>query len=406
MMVPAVGMNELARARLATDKLFAVVQPDSLYERPISLRHRLIFYVGHVEAFDWNLVVEHGVHLDRFDADLDRLFAFGIDPAPGQEPSDAPSDWPSISRIDEYRSHVRECVDEVWNALPTELQHVSLEHRLMHAETVAYMLHNMDCDRLQPQAAPDKTCRCRLREERIEVPGGHATLGLSRGAGFGWDNEFEELVVEVSPFAISRYKVTNGEYLDFVEQGAPAPHFWLRRNGEWLLRRMFDHVPLPLCWPVWVTREEAAAYAAWRGGSLPSEAHWHRAAYGTPEGIERRYPWGNASPDPIAHGNFGAHRWNASPVNEHPAGRSAFAVEGLVGNGWEWTSTPFAPLPGFRPFSFYPGYSADFFDGEHYVLKGGSPRTDSVFLRRSFRNWFRSDYPYVFAGFRCMYETR
>ena len=60
------------------------------------------------------------------------------------------------------------------------------------------------------------------------------------------------------------------------------------------------------------------------------------------------------------------------------------------------------PFPGFEPFEFYPGYSANFFDGEHYVMKGGSARTAGCMLRRSFRNWFQPHYQYVYAGFRCV----
>jgi formylglycine-generating enzyme required for sulfatase activity len=89
-------------------------------------------------------------------------------------------------------------------------------------------------------------------------------------------------------------------------------------------------------------------------------------------------------------------------VGTHPAGASAFGVQDLVGNGWEWTQTEFAPFPGFKPMSFYPGYSANFFDGKHYVMKGGSPRTAACMLRPSFRNWFQPHYPYVYATFRCV----
>ena len=74
----------------------------------------------------------------------------------------------------------------------------------------------------------------------------------------------------------------------------------------------------------------------------------------------------------------------------------------MVGNGWEWTSTVFAPFPGFEPFPFYANYSAPFFDGQHYVLKGASPRTAACFLRPSFRNWFRPAYPYIYATFRMV----
>jgi formylglycine-generating enzyme required for sulfatase activity len=75
-------------------------------------------------------------------------------------------------------------------------------------------------------------------------------------------------------------------------------------------------------------------------------------------------------------------------------------VQDLVGNGWEWTSTPFAPFDGFRPMPSYPEYSADFFDGGHYVIKGASPATARELVRRSLRNWFRPNYPYVYAAFR------
>jgi hypothetical protein len=128
---------------------------------------------------------------------------------------------------------------------------------------------------------------------------------------------------------------------------------------------------------------------------------WHRAAfYGTRVGVERNFPWGSEPPGP-ERGHFDFERWDLSPVNAFPADRSAFGVQGLLANGWEWTSSLFEPFAGFRPFPFYKGYSADFFDGMHYVLKGGSPRTARCMLRRSFRNWFQRHYSYVYAGFRC-----
>ena len=101
-------------------------------------------------------------------------------------------------------------------------------------------------------------------------------------------------------------------------------------------------------------------------------------------------------------GNFDFERWDPTPVAAFPEGKSAFGVTDLLGNAWEWTSTEFASFPGFQPFEFYPGYSANFFDGAHYVMKGGSPRTAASMLRRSFRNWFQPHYQYVYAGFRCV----
>ena len=164
---------------------------------------------------------------------------------------------------------------------------------------------------------------------------------------------------------------------------------------------MFDEIPLPEAWPAYVSHAEASAYARWAGKSLPSEPQWHRAAYGSPDGNERTYPWGRYAPDPSL-GNFDLTHWNPTPVNAHQRGQSAFGVEGMLGNGWEWTSTPFSPFSGFQPFPFYRGYSADFFDGKHFVMKGGSPRTAACMLRPTFRNWFQAHYQYVYAGFRCV----
>ena len=79
-----------------------------------------------------------------------------------------------------------------------------------------------------------------------------------------------------------------------------------------------------------------------------------------------------------------------------------FGLADFVGNGWEWTNTLFAAFPGFEPFSFYQGYSANFFDNQHYVMKGGSMRTAACLTRPSFRNWFQPHYPHVYACFRCV----
>jgi formylglycine-generating enzyme required for sulfatase activity len=183
--------------------------------------------------------------------------------------------------------------------------------------------------------------------------------------------------------------------------GIAHPVFWKKANGQWQYRTMFDEIPLPLDWPVYVSHAEASAYARWAGKALPTEQEWHRVAYGTNDGSERLYPWGREAVDPNF-GNFDFNRWDPAPVNAFPAGRSAFGVEGLLGNGWEWTSTVFAPFQGFAPFPFYRGYSADFFDSRHFVMKGGSARTAGCMLRPTFRNWFQSHYQYAYTGFRCV----
>jgi len=229
--------------------------------------------------------------------------------------------------------------------------------------------------------------------------------------------------VPVRAFEIERHDVTNGRFLAFMhangygdrrwwnaedwewvqKEGIRHPLFWEYANGAWEWRGMFESVPLPLSWPVYVSHAEASAFARSNGARLATEAEFQRAAFGSPEG-ERPYPWGFESPSPRT-GVFDFTSWDPQPVGSHPAGASAWGVEDLVGNGWEWTSTPFAPFPGFRPMASYPEYSADFFDGEHYVLKGASPATAHELLRPTFRNWFRKRYPYVYATFRCTRDT-
>jgi len=148
-------------------------------------------------------------------------------------------------------------------------------------------------------------------------------------------------------------------------------------------------------WPVYVSHAEATAYAKWLGRKLPTEEQFHRAAYGTSDSeVERNYPWGEEAPEaPVRKFDF-AH-WDPSPVGSYPRGASALGVQDVVataGNGRARNSNHF---PDSRRCRFYPGYSANFFDGKHYVMKGGSPRTAACMLRRSFRNWFQPHYPYV-----------
>jgi gamma-glutamyl hercynylcysteine S-oxide synthase len=394
--------RSLDEARLRTDELFRCVRPDSLYERPIPERHRILFYVGHVEAFDWNLIARYALDVLAFHPGFDRLFAFGIDPPPGQLPADQPADWPGLAEVERYNRRTRNEIDELVENVPEQLLHVAIEHRLMHAETFAYILHQLPYERkIVPSTGPgagdwglgvgweERGVRAPVM---IAIPQGQAQLGLPPDAPFGWDNEFQPHTVEVPAFSIASHKTTNREYLEFVRQGARAPFFWAERGGRWMYRGMFREYPLPMECPVYVTQREAEAYAAWRGRRLPTEAEFHRAACG-------------AKPS----ANLDFRHWDPIPVHaddlhtgERTGGQSPATPAQMLGNGWEWTSTPFAPFPGFQPFPFYTNYSEPFFDGDHYVIKGASPRTAACFLRPSFRNWFRSSYPYVYGSFRLV----
>ena len=390
--------REVATARAHTDALFRLVARQTLYERPIRDRHRLVFYVGHFDAFDWNQLGRGVLDLPPFHPSFDRLFEAGIDPAPGQAPADQPSDWPELDEVLTYVARTRTLLDEVWDELPSERVLTALEHRWMHAETLCYLLHEMPPSR---KRAPAAGLRDRVPEtERrgnpwVRITAGPAVLGQAAGS-FGWDNEFPRHIVHLDGFEIARHKLTHREYLRFVAAGGPVPHFWTQHDGTWGLRRMFDTLPLPLDAPVYLTHQQATAYAAWAGARLPTEPEWQRAAYGAGQ---RRYPWGDSEPN-ASLANLDFVGWDPVPAGANPSGATPEGVEQMLGNGWEWTATPFAGFEGFAPRAYYPGYSADFFDGEHFVMKGGSPRTARRLARTSFRNWFRGEYPYAYATVR------
>lgn len=145
---------------------------------------------------------------------------------------------------------------------------------------------------------------------------------------------------------------------------------------------------------------EADAFARWSGKRLPTEAEWEKAALWDPgANLSRPYPWGSEAPDP-RRANLDQLAFQPAPIGAFPGGASAFGVEQLIGDVWEWTSSDFSPYPGFEAFP-YPEYSEIFFGSEYKVLRGGSWATRSAVARGTFRNW---DYPIrrqIFAGFRC-----
>jgi len=403
-------LERLAEARAVTDRVFGIVKQPSLYERPIPERHRIIFYVGHLEAFDWNLFHER-FGIKPFHPELDQLFAFGIDPLGGATPNDQAGDWPSVLQVERYRARIRAELDKAL-AGATETDelvqwlNIAIEHRLMHAETLEYMLHQLPySSKVRDGAESAKSGKVPAVPRAVNIPKGTVTLGLKADSDeFGWDNEFAAHTLEVPAFSVDKYKVTNGQFLQFVEAGGyndsefwlsegwdwkireavSHPVFWVEVNGGFRYRSMFEEIALPLESPVYVSHAEASAFARWAGKGLPTEAEWQRAAEGAGAMWEARTLW-----DPPA-------------VGTEISSASQFAVEGLIGTGWEWTATEFAPFAGFKICPAYPGYSANFFDGKHYVLKGGSTRTAACMLRKSFRNWFQPHYQYVYAGFRCV----
>jgi len=437
------------RNRERSRAIFDLISSDAYYSRPIALRHPLVFYEGHLPGFSFNTLVKKGLGGESIDPGLETLFARGIDPhessGSGQQPSATnrqpavashESQWPSRAAVQAFADEAdRRVIDALANGEidkagdplldRAEAVFAILEHEAMHQETLLYMWHRLPfAQKRKPTGYVPRVGGSAPPQEWTPVPGGRVTLGVDRDATpFGWDNEHPASTADVDAFAIDRHDITNASYLDFVDaggyqqerwwrpedwrwvrsEGIAHPLFWEREDDVWYWRGMFDRVPLPLAWPVYVSHAEAAAFARWRGARLPTEAEFQRAAFGSPEG-ERPHPWGDAEPSP-ERGVFDFSSWDPEPAGSHPKGVSAWGAEDLVGNGWEWTSTVFAPFPGFHAMPSYPEYSADFFDGDHVVMKGASPATARDLLRPTFRNWFRARYPYVYATFRCVTNT-
>jgi ergothioneine biosynthesis protein EgtB len=434
------------RNRERSQALFDLLDPDVYYTRPIALRNPIVFYEGHLPAFSVISLLKRGLGRPGVDERLEALFARGIDPDSTEAAvprSGAGTRWPSRASVLEFGRAADEAIVAALQDAPFDLdgathramEHgeaifTALEHEAMHQETLLYMWRRLPYQHKQkPREARYEVGSAPPPHATVEIAGGPVTLGARRDAiPFGWDNEFEELAVDVAPFDIDVHSVTNADWLDFMSDGGydrgelwsdvgwewrlrenvRHPAFWIERGGAWFWRGMFEDIPLPLSWPVYVSQAEASAYARWKGRRLPTEAEYHRAAYGTPEGPERELPWSPTAQGVFDHvgGNFDFTSWEPVPAGSRPAGASAWGVHDLVGNGWEWTSSVFAPFPGFRPMASYPEYSAEFFDDQHFVLKGASPATAKELIRRSFRNWFRPNYPFVYAKFRTCTPTR
>src|SRR5690606_13191876 len=149
-----------------------------------------------------------------------------------------------------------------------------LEHEAMHQETLLYMWHRLPLEQKQrPAGYTPRVGGTPPPQSWIDVPGGRVTLGQDAGdREFGWDNERPSATATVEGFEVQPHDVTNAAYLEFVDAGGYGdpqwwrpedfewirsqqmthPLFWERHDGQWFWRGIFDLLPLPLAWPVYV----------------------------------------------------------------------------------------------------------------------------------------------------------
>ena len=384
------------------ERLFDVLRGEQAYTvKPISLRHPLIFYLGHTATFFINKLVLAGVLEQRVDPRLESMFAVGVDEMSWDDLDEAHYDWPSSAEVRAYRDRVRATVDRVLRELPISspigwdspwwVVLMGIEHERIHLETSSVLIrqHRLEFVRSHPDWQPCRDSGPAPRNELLPVDAASFRLGRDREqAGYyGWDNEFGHREARTAAFQAARYLVSNQEFLEFVDAGGYAddawwsdegaawkrfahaahPTFWLRDGEAWKLRLMCEVVDMPWNWPVETNFHEAQAFCNWKSARdglqvrLPSEDEWHalRLAAGIADGPQ-------ALPAPA---NLELDHWASScPVDRFAHGR----FHDVVGNVWQWLDTPTYPFPGFDVHPVYDDFTTPTFDQRHNLIKGGS----------------------------------
>ncbi|MFD4368357.1 ergothioneine biosynthesis protein EgtB [Rhodococcus sp. NPDC058521] len=422
-------IHERTRAALEVARERTCVLTDSVDDTDLTAQHSplmspLVWDLVHIGNQEEQWLVRKVGGRDAVRGDIDELYdAF----------RHARADRPALPLLDpaQARAYVRTVREKTWEVLdstdfsgPLAREGFAFgmiaQHEQQHAET---MLATHQLREGEPVLSAPTAPRVGggLATDEVCIPAGEFTMGTSREP-WALDNEKPAHPVDVPAFAIDTAPVTNQQYLEFIadggyerpelwsdrgwkhrlEAGLAAPLFWEDDGcGTWWRRRFGLLDPIHLREPVvHVCYFEAEAYAKWAEKRLPTEAEWEKAARWDPvSNRSRRFPWGDADPDEAA-ANLGQRFLGPAVVGSYPAGASALGVHQLIGDVWEWTSSPFEPYPGFVAFP-YREYSEVFFGGDYRVLRGGSFGTDQVACRGTFRNWDHPVRRQIFSGFRC-----
>jgi 5-histidylcysteine sulfoxide synthase/putative 4-mercaptohistidine N1-methyltranferase len=402
------------------------------YEKPIPLRHPLIFYLGHTATFFINKLVLARVIDSRINPAFESLFAVGVDEMSWDDLGVALDAWPAVSEVQAYRCAVRQrvlsLIDQLplagpidWNS-PWWAIIMGIEHERIHLETSSVLIRQHRLDYTQSQSAWPVCPEAGAAPQNclLPVPAGTVTLGKSQSDPYyGWDNEYGQHQAAVAEFQAAKYLVSNGEFMAFVEAGgyqtpgfwteegqrwlaytqAQWPSFWLRRNERWWLRTMTEEIPMPWNWPVEVNCLEAEAFCAWKAQvsgqpvRLPTEDEWYRLY---------DHAGCQALSDDTAPANLHLdHYASACPVDKFPQGD----WYDVIGNVWQWTQTPIYPFSGFDVHPWYDDFTTPTFDERHNLIKGGSFISCGNEATRSARYAFRRHF-FQHAGFRYIIAAK
>jgi iron(II)-dependent oxidoreductase len=424
--------SQLTKYRSRTKEMIAPLTDDDLHKQQNDIMSPLVWDVGHVGNFEelWLLRELDGrvAHAAEFD-DMYNPF---------DNPRWCRGDLPLLDRVDAvaYMDDVRDDAISILRRAEFDpesplLDHgyvfrMVIQHEAQHQETMSQAL-DMRAD-IGPYSyavlSPDERSPAVDDTARLHIPGGVFLFGTNDRAD-AYDNERPMHTVDIDDYWVDRYPTTNRRFAEFVESGGyddpqwwsedgwawrrdvdhDAPQGWKPKvGGGWLVMRFGHVLDLNPAEPVQhITFYEAEAFASYVGGRLPTEQEWEKAAAWGPEAeTSTVYPWGNRFDDTNV--NVGQRRWGPAPVGSFPKGASRYGVEQLLGDVYEWTSSPFDGYPGFSVFP-YPEYSEVFFgDPEYRVLRGASWATSTSVARNTFRNWDYRIRRQIFSGMRLAWD--
>ena len=317
---------------------------------------------------------------------------------------------PGAEEVRAYRAHVDERLEQLASsvsgkaaALVAERIELGINHEEQHQELLLTdILHLFAQNPLNPayaQGTPKSGPQGAAEADWRGFDGGIVRVGHEK-TGFAYDNEGPAHDALVRPFRLSDRLVTNGEWLEFMEDGGygtatlwlsdgwatvkaegwRAPGYWRERDGEWRQKSLWGLQPVEDAAPVChVSYYEADAFAHWAGKRLATEFEWELASADLPE-TGNTVGTGQLRPLPAGHPDGGARQ--------------------MFGDLWEWTSSPYAPYPGFKPAQGAIGEYNGKFMCNQMVLRGGSCTTPDGHVRRSYRNFFYPHQRWQFMGLR------
>jgi iron(II)-dependent oxidoreductase len=424
----------LESVRRRTHNMVDPLSWDEVHKQFDSIMSPVVWDIGHVGNFEEYWLLREIDGRDAHDSAYDEMYD------PFDNPRFSRGDLPLLDRDAAY-AYLADVRADAFELLAKTnfdpdapllrdgyIYAMVLQHEAQHQETILQAL-DLRQD-LEPYVvAADRrlarTARQVDDEERVSIPQGRFTMGTDdRFAAY--DNERPAHSVHVGAFSIDKFPATARRYAAFIGDrgyeredlwtaegwewlraaGEGAPQGWIPDlGGGWLIRR-FGHVrPLDPMEPVQhVSFHEAQAFAAWAGARLPTEPEWEKAAaWDEAAQGTRTYPWGEAPASP-ALANLDHDHWGPALVGSYPMGASAYGVEQLLGDTYEWTSCWFDGYAGYATFP-YPEYSEVFF-GEHCrVLRGASWATSPKVARNTFRNWDFAARRQIMSGIRLAWDV-